>query len=75
VKPNKPHDPVHIGALGMNGVMVEAEDLADFVEQVLVVDFSWGPAYEPLLRRRENRYSQFYCLKTRLISTYQGKLA
>jgi hypothetical protein len=33
VKPDKSNDPVHIGALGMDRIMVEAEDVADFVEE------------------------------------------
>jgi hypothetical protein len=33
VKADEPHDPVYIGPLGMNGIMVEVEDIADFIEQ------------------------------------------
>jgi hypothetical protein len=33
VKPHEPHDPVYIGALGMDGIMVEAENIPNFVEK------------------------------------------
>ena len=33
VKPDEADDPLHIGALGMNGVVVETEHVADFIEE------------------------------------------
>jgi hypothetical protein len=33
VETGEPYDPLHIGALGVNGVVVETEHLADFIEE------------------------------------------
>ena len=33
VETDEPYDPLHIGALGVNGVVVETEHLADFIEE------------------------------------------
>jgi hypothetical protein len=31
---DEPHDPLHIGALGVNGILVETEHIADFIEEL-----------------------------------------
>ena len=33
VEPDEPYDLLHIGALGVNGVVVKTEHLADFIEE------------------------------------------
>jgi len=33
VKTNKPHDPVHVGSLGVNGVVVQTEYLSDLIKE------------------------------------------
>ena len=34
VETDEPYDPIHIGALGVHGVVVETEHLADFIEEL-----------------------------------------
>jgi hypothetical protein len=36
---NKPHDPVHVGTLGMNGVVVQTEYLSDLIEEFWLLTF------------------------------------
>ena len=33
VETNKPHDSVHVGSLGVNGVVVQTEYLSDLIEE------------------------------------------
>jgi hypothetical protein len=33
VKPDEADDPLHIGTLGMNGIVLEAEHVTDFIKQ------------------------------------------
>ena len=40
---NKPHDPAHIGSLGMNGVVVQAEYLSDLIKEVWLLTRSTAP--------------------------------
>jgi hypothetical protein len=55
VKPDEPHDPVHIGPLGMNGIVMETEDVADFIEQFwLLTSCGVRPMRAPL-KGCENR--------------------
>jgi hypothetical protein len=44
VETDEPYDPIHIGSLGVNGVVVETEHLADFIAEF--VDFSSRQAYK-----------------------------
>jgi hypothetical protein len=39
VETNKPHDPVHVGSLGVNGVVVKAEYLSDLIEESWLLTF------------------------------------
>ena len=34
VETNEPHDPVHVGSFGVNGVVVQAEYLSDLIESL-----------------------------------------
>jgi hypothetical protein len=34
VEPDKPHNPIHIGTFGVNGVVVKAEHIPYFVEEL-----------------------------------------
>jgi hypothetical protein len=43
---DEPYDPIHIGALGVHGVVVETEHLADFIEE-----FGWLTSRRVRLRR------------------------
>jgi len=40
VETNKPHDPVHIGSLGVNGVVVQTEYLSDLIEEFWLLTLS-----------------------------------
>lgn len=55
VETNKPHDPVHVGSLGVNGVVVQTEYLSDLIERgVLAVDFLSSQAYKtPIMIPRD----------------------
>jgi hypothetical protein len=44
VETDEPYDPIPIGSLGVNGVVVETEHLADFIAEF--VDFSSRQAYK-----------------------------
>ena len=39
VETNKPHDPVHVGSLGVNGVVVQTEYLSDLIEEFWLLTF------------------------------------
>ncbi len=39
VETNKPHDPVHVGSLGVNGVVVQTEYLPDLIEEFWLLTF------------------------------------
>jgi hypothetical protein len=39
MEPDEPDDPLHIGALGVNGVVVEAEHLTDFIKEFWLLTF------------------------------------
>ena len=39
VETNKPHDPVHVGSLGVNGVVVRTEYLSDLIEEFWLLTF------------------------------------
>jgi len=70
-------NPIDIRTFSMNGVVVEAEDMADFIEQFWLLT-SYGVRHmKSPLRRCESGGSQFLynCPKIRLIATYQGKFA
>ena len=45
VETDEPDNPLHIGAFGVNRVVVETEYLTDFIEE-LCVDFLLHPAYQ-----------------------------
>ena len=48
VETNKAHDPVHVGSLGVNGVVVQTEYLSDLIEEFWLSTlskpqpFGWG---------------------------------
>jgi hypothetical protein len=52
VETDKPNDPVHIGSLGVNGVAVQTEHLADLIEEFWVVTF-WLKSELPSPRKCE----------------------
>ena len=39
VETNKPHDPVHVRSLGVNGVVVQTEHLSDLIEEFGLLTF------------------------------------
>ena len=39
VETNEPHDPVHVGSLGVNGVVVQTENLSDLIEEFWLLTF------------------------------------
>jgi len=39
VETNKPHDPVHVGPFGVNGVVVQTEYLSDLIEEFWLLTF------------------------------------
>ena len=39
VETNKPHNPVHVGSLGVNGVVVQTEYLSDLIEEFWLLTF------------------------------------
>jgi hypothetical protein len=69
VKTNKPHDPVHVGSLGMNGVVVQTEYLSDLIEEFWLLTFCRVRHKSLITGIRQN------CPKTQLLSHYQGKMA
>jgi hypothetical protein len=44
VEMNKPHDPVHVGSLGVNGVAVRVEYLSDLIEEFWLLAHSAAPS-------------------------------
>jgi hypothetical protein len=77
VETNKPHDPVHVGSLGVNGVVVQTEYLSDLIEEFWLLTFYQvrhikpinDSPISPIMGIRQN------CPKTRPLSHYQGKIA
>ena len=77
VEADEPDDPVHIGALGMNRVVMETKHFTDFIEEFwLLTSVASGISGLHLgaLRLLITGTGQ-NCPKTLLISHYQGKMA
>jgi len=36
---NEPHDPIHVGSLGVNGVVMQTEYLSDLLEEFWLLTF------------------------------------
>ena len=47
VETNKPHDPVHVGSLCVNGIVVQTEYLSDLIEEfwLLTLSAASSPAF------------------------------
>jgi hypothetical protein len=78
VETNKPHDPVHVGSLGVNGVVVQTEYLSDLIEEFWLLTFcrvrhmlSFKAVAQIWLTMGIGQK----CPKTPPISHYQGKSA
>jgi hypothetical protein len=39
VETSKPYDPVHVGSLGVNGIVVQVEYLSDLIEEFWLLSF------------------------------------
>jgi hypothetical protein len=78
VKMSKADDPVHIGALGVNGIVVKTEHLSDLLQQFGRLTFGRGRHRIFLLNKCvvgvDNRIGQ-ECLKSRILSYYQSTIA
>jgi hypothetical protein len=77
VETNKPYNPVHVGTLGVNGVMVQTEYLPDLIEEFWLLTFCRVrhiKVHNDSLRSLIMSIGQ-NCPKTRLLSHYQGKIA
>jgi hypothetical protein len=77
VETDKPHDPIYVGSLGVNGVVVQTEYLSDLIEEFWLLTFCRVRHIKP---RNDSPISLIIgvgqnCPKTRLLSHYQGKLA
>ncbi len=74
---NKPHDPVHVGSLGVNGVVVQTEYLSDLIEEFWLLTFCRVrhiKLHDDSLISLITGIGQ-NCPKTPSLSHYQGKLA
>jgi hypothetical protein len=56
MKTNKPHDPVHLGSLGLNGVVVKTEYLSDLIEESRLLTHSeaTSPAFQGGVKKRRS---------------------
>ncbi len=77
VETYKPHDPVHLGSLGVNGVVGQTEYLSDLIEEFWLLTFYRVrhirlPSCYPEMADNGIRQN---CPKTRQLSHYQGKMA
>jgi hypothetical protein len=56
VETNKPHDPVHVGSLGVNGVVVQTEYLSDLIEEfwLLTLSAAPSPAFQGGIKKRRS---------------------
>jgi hypothetical protein len=56
VETNKPHDPVHVGSPGANGVVVQTEYLSDLIEEFWLLTHSEAPspAFQGGIKKRRS---------------------
>ena len=78
VKMSKADDPVYLGALGVNGIVVETGHLSDLLQQFGRLTFGRGRHRIFLLNKCvvgvDNRSGQ-ECPKTQILSYYQSIIA